>query len=153
MLQATPILICWNLWKNRCASKHEGKLSNLRKVWYVIYMDNFRLMTTNFPRIQWPTKSRELINIGEICVHVIKVTMLTWTRSPDQSVKINTDWSALSISGKIGACGVVRLQIRMLLVAFASPLREGTNNEADIKVGIFGTTWALEMETWQSYCK
>ena len=54
MLQATPIIICWKPWKNRCAIKYGGKPSNLRNFQYEICMDNFRLMTSNFPHIKWP---------------------------------------------------------------------------------------------------
>jgi len=49
LLQATPIFICWNLWKNRCANKYGGKQSSASRVKYAIYKDNYKLMTTNFP--------------------------------------------------------------------------------------------------------
>ncbi|KAK4709693.1 hypothetical protein R3W88_004206 [Solanum pinnatisectum] len=53
ILQATPIFICWNIWKNRCASKHGGKQSNTSRVKYVVYKDNYKLLTTTFPYIKW----------------------------------------------------------------------------------------------------
>jgi len=48
ILQATPIYICWNLWKNRCASKYGGTQSNASRVMYAIYKDNYKLMSTVF---------------------------------------------------------------------------------------------------------
>ncbi|KAG5631337.1 hypothetical protein H5410_003054 [Solanum commersonii] len=46
LLQATPIFICWNLWKNRCANKYGGKQSKVSRVKYVVYKDNYKFMTT-----------------------------------------------------------------------------------------------------------
>ena len=53
--QETPILIHWNLWKNRWASKYGGKISNSRRVRYEIYNDNYKLITSVFPQVNWPS--------------------------------------------------------------------------------------------------
>ena len=34
LLHATPIFICWNLWKNRCAVKYGGKTTNISREIY-----------------------------------------------------------------------------------------------------------------------
>jgi len=75
ILQATPIFICWNLWKNRCASKYGGIQSNASRVMYAIYKDNYKLMTTVFPHIKWPSNWKDLIMLVERCDHEIKVTI------------------------------------------------------------------------------
>lgn len=54
-LQAAPIYICWNLWKNRCASTYAGKRSNLVRVKFLVFKDTFFLMKIVYPYICWPT--------------------------------------------------------------------------------------------------
>ncbi|XP_049348952.1 uncharacterized protein LOC125813502 [Solanum verrucosum] len=145
LLQATPIFICWNLWKNKCANKYGGKQSNASRVKYAIYKDNYKLMTTNFPQIKWPSNWRELIQLGEKCIHDTKVTPVRWIKPPEQWIKINTDGSALSNPGRIGAGGILRDQTGEMILAFATPLGEGTNNQAEAEAAIFGMTWAFEL--------
>ncbi|XP_049399716.1 uncharacterized protein LOC125863741 [Solanum stenotomum] len=145
LLQATPLLICWNLWKNRCASKYGGKSSNISRVKYAIYKDNYKLMCTNFPQIKWPSNWKELIQLGESCSHDTKVTLVKWIKPPDSWVKINTDGSALNNPGRIGAGGILRDQMGAMLLAFATPLGEGTNNQAEIGAAFFGMTWVLQL--------
>uniref|UniRef100_M1D937 Non-LTR retroelement reverse transcriptase n=1 Tax=Solanum tuberosum TaxID=4113 RepID=M1D937_SOLTU len=79
------------------------------------------------------------------CVHDIKVTLVKRTKPPTQWVKINTDGSALSNPGRTGAGGIIRDQAGEMLLAFATPLGEGTNNQAEVEATIFGMTWSLEL--------
>ncbi|XP_049378041.1 uncharacterized protein LOC125842768 [Solanum stenotomum] len=145
LLHATPIFICWNLWKNRCASRHGGKQSNISRVKYAIYKDNYKLMTTCFPHIKWPSRWWDLIQLGEKCTHDTKVTVVKWIKPPDGWVKINTDGSALGNPGKIGAGGIIRDQSGKMLLAFATPLGEGSNNQAEVAATLFGMTWSLQL--------
>ncbi|XP_015160629.1 uncharacterized protein [Solanum tuberosum] len=140
LLQATPIFISWNLWKNRYASKHGGKQSNMSRVKYAIYKDNYKLMKQTFPQIRWPSNWKELISKGEKCIHDTKVTTVVWIKPPDQWVKINSDGSALNNPGRLGAGGILRDQEVEMLLAFATPLGERTNNKAELEAAIFGMT-------------
>lgn len=55
ILKATLILICLNLWTNRCDCKYDGKTSNGRRVVRcAIYNDNYKLMTSLSPQVNWP---------------------------------------------------------------------------------------------------
>ncbi|KAH0661517.1 hypothetical protein KY284_026448 [Solanum tuberosum] len=71
--------------------------------------------------------------------------MVIWIKPPNQWVKINTDGSALSNPGRIGAGGILRDQDGEMLLAFATPMGEGTNNQAEIGAAIFGMTWLLQL--------
>lgn len=51
ILQATTILIGWNLWKNSYASKYGAKTDNCTRVRYAIYDDNYKLITFFFLRL------------------------------------------------------------------------------------------------------
>jgi len=35
IIQTLPIVICWNLWKNRCSAKYGGKKSSILRVKYL----------------------------------------------------------------------------------------------------------------------
>lgn len=59
-----------------------------------------------------------MIQLGERCVHDIKVNMVTWTIPPKKWIKINIDGSALSNPSKIGAGGILRDQTGRLLMDF-----------------------------------
>ncbi|KAG5585275.1 hypothetical protein H5410_045709, partial [Solanum commersonii] len=54
ILKTLPIVICWNLWKNRCSVKYGGKISSISRVKYLIIKDMFLLLKFVFPYIQWP---------------------------------------------------------------------------------------------------
>jgi len=102
-------------------------------------------MNANFPHIKWPSKWKELVQLGENCIHDTKVISVKWIKPPDQWVKLNTDGSALTNPGRIGAGGILRDQTGAMLLAFATPLGEGTNNQAEIGAAIFGMSWVLQM--------
>ena len=76
LLQATAIFIYWNLWNNSSDCKYEGKLTNVSKVKYAVYKDNFKMLNSACPYIQWPAKLTGLIQKIEKCVHDIKANMV-----------------------------------------------------------------------------
>ncbi|KAH0694811.1 hypothetical protein KY285_021908 [Solanum tuberosum] len=86
-----------------------------------------------------------MIRLAERCYHYTKVIMVAWKRPRDQWVKLNTDCSALFNPGRIGAGGIIRDHNGEMVLAFATPLGEGTNNQAEIGAAIFGQTWAVQL--------
>ncbi|KAH0746322.1 hypothetical protein KY285_007979 [Solanum tuberosum] len=71
--------------------------------------------------------------------------MVLWKKPPDQWSKLNTDGSALSNPGKIGAGGILRDHKGQMILAFATRLGEDTNNQAEMEAAIFGLTWSLQV--------
>ncbi|KAK4707011.1 hypothetical protein R3W88_033425 [Solanum pinnatisectum] len=112
---------------------------------YAVYKDNYKLLATIFPYIKWFSNWRELIKQVEKCFHDIKIHKVQWQRPPEQWVKLNTDGSALSNTGRIGAGGIIRDHRGEMILAFATPLGEGTNNQAEVRAAIFGMTWLLQI--------
>uniref|UniRef100_M1DMV9 RNase H family protein n=1 Tax=Solanum tuberosum TaxID=4113 RepID=M1DMV9_SOLTU len=108
-------------------------------------MDSYKLITTVFPHIKWPSKWNDLIKLVERCVHETKVTIVYWKKTPDQWIKLNTDGSALSNPGRIGVGGILRDQKGHMKLAFATPLGEGTNNQVELETTIFGMTWSIHL--------
>ncbi|XP_055826362.1 uncharacterized protein LOC129894731 [Solanum dulcamara] len=145
MIQALPIFICWNLWKNRCASKYGGKHSNLAKVKFSVFKDTSHLLHSAFPYINWPNNWRDLVLLVEQCYHDIKVFPVCWSKPTDHLVKLNTDGSALTNPDNIGGGGILRNASCDLMFAYAIPLGSGTNNQAEIKAAIFGLSWCLHL--------
>uniref|UniRef100_M1E0C2 RNase H family protein n=1 Tax=Solanum tuberosum TaxID=4113 RepID=M1E0C2_SOLTU len=137
ILHSTPIFICWNLWKNRCAVKYGGKQSNIARVKHLVILDNFKLLHTVFPYISWPLRWNKLCNVIENCSQDTKVTAVQWTKPPYRWVKLNTDGSALSNPGSIGVGGVIRNHLGEIILAYSAPLGTGTNNQAEVEAAIF----------------
>ncbi|XP_049399717.1 uncharacterized protein LOC125863742 [Solanum stenotomum] len=146
ILQSTPIFICWNLWKNRCAKKYGRKQSNMARVKHLVILDTFKLLHTAFPYISWPWEWSKLCTLIEKCTHDIKVTVVQWIKPPDRWTKLNTDGSALSNPGSTGAGGILRNHFGDIIFAFSAPLGEGTNNKAEIEAAIFGLSWCVQLK-------
>ncbi|WMV46844.1 hypothetical protein MTR67_040229 [Solanum verrucosum] len=131
IMQSTPIFICWNLWKNRCVKKYGGKHSNIAKVKFAVFKDTFRLLHTVFPYIEWPSSWTKLVPMIEGCTHETKVTLVQWNKPQNQWIKLNANGSALSNTGRIEVGGILRNSTGELIMAYAVPLGEGTNNQAE----------------------
>lgn len=144
LIHATPIFICWNLWKNRCASKYGGKKSNSARVKFLVFKDIYFLLAASFPHISWPTSWNDLVSIVEKCSHDVKVTSITWKKPAADFYKLNTDGSALQNPGSIGGGGILRDHHGNLIYAFSTPFGIGTNNQAEVKAAIFGVTWCIQ---------
>ncbi len=71
------------LWKNRFVAKYGDKTTNINRVKYAIYKDNYKMPITAFPQIEWQTKWKDLIQKSKKCMHDIKVNMVTWLKPID----------------------------------------------------------------------
>ncbi|TMW94353.1 hypothetical protein EJD97_010401 [Solanum chilense] len=119
LLHATPFIICWNLWMNRCERRYGGT-PNMSRVKHSIYMDIYTILTVTFPQIKWPATWKGLFQIGETRIHETKVKMIAWKKPQYQWIKVNTDGNAIDNSGMIGVGGIIRDQQGKILMAFSS---------------------------------
>ena len=103
------------------------------------------MLNSAFPHLQWPAKWTDLLQKSKRCIHDTKVNMVTWIKPLDQWIKINTDGSSLTNPGKLGAGGIMRDTKGKLVMAFTTPVGEGTNHKSKIEAAIFGLTWELEI--------
>ncbi|KAK4706537.1 hypothetical protein R3W88_033904 [Solanum pinnatisectum] len=69
----------------------------------------------------------------EKCKQEVRVTSVIWKSPPSTRYKLNTDGSALHNPGKIGGGGILRNEHGDMIYAFAIPLGEGTNNQAEVQ--------------------
>jgi len=82
LIETLPIVICWNLWKNRCSAKYGGKKSSNSRVKYMILKDTLHLLKTVFPYIYCPAQWTEVVDLIESCKHDVKVTSVIWKTPP-----------------------------------------------------------------------
>ncbi|KAK4717973.1 hypothetical protein R3W88_016311 [Solanum pinnatisectum] len=80
----------------------------------------------------------------ESCKHDVKVTTIIWKTPPPKKYKLNTDGSALHNPGKIGGGGILRDDQGDIIYAFAIPLGEGTNNQAEVQAASYGLNWCIQ---------
>ncbi|XP_019235632.1 PREDICTED: uncharacterized protein LOC109215963 [Nicotiana attenuata] len=144
ILDTLPIIICWNLWKNRCSAKYGAKNTSLTTVLYSINSDINLLLRSNFPVIQWPFNWRELYSFIENIQHHTTIIQVKWTKPDKGFVKINSDGSAMTNPGKIGGGVIIRDQQGHFIHAMTFPLGEGTNNYAETEAARIGVQWCLD---------
>ncbi|KAK4706503.1 hypothetical protein R3W88_033939 [Solanum pinnatisectum] len=86
----------------------------------------------------------EVIDLIESCKHDVKVTSVIWKNPSTNRYKLNTDDSALHNPGKIGGGGILRNEFGDIIYAFAIPLGEGTNNQAELQAASYGLNWCIQ---------
>ncbi|XP_019254091.1 PREDICTED: uncharacterized protein LOC109232860 [Nicotiana attenuata] len=144
LLDTTPTIIYWNLWKNRCNAKYGGRASSMIRVLYSIDSDIHLLLRSCYPHFNWPSKWIGLYSMTKNLQQTISITKVVWRTPQDNFVKITSDGTALSNLGKIRAGTIIRDQHGNFIHAMATPLGEGTNNQAETEAAIIGVQWCLE---------
>jgi len=80
----------------------------------------------------------------EHVVHEVRAISVRWKTPSISNYKLNTDGSALNNSGKIGGGGILRDSNGTIIYAFAIPLGEGTNNQAEVQAASYGLNWCIQ---------
>ncbi|XP_069152141.1 uncharacterized protein [Solanum lycopersicum] len=141
LIHILPNIICWNLWKNRCAVKYGKKRSSIHRVKYGIFKEVMQVIKLVFPSIPWQSNWNNLVNIIEHCSQQYKIVLVSWNKPALGTYKLNTDGSAIQNSGKIGGGGNLRDFQGKIVYAFSIPFGVGTNNFAEIKAALYGMEW------------
>ncbi|OIT33833.1 hypothetical protein A4A49_52256 [Nicotiana attenuata] len=144
LLDTMPIIISWNLWKNRCAAKYGGKSSSVTRTLYSITSDLLMLLKSSYTNVNWPLNWSEIYQIVEKVEHHTSVHQVLWHKPTPSFVKTNSDGSALGNPGKIGAGVIIRGQQGQFIHAIACPLGVGTNNQAETEAAYLGIKWCIE---------
>ena len=79
------------------------------------------MLNTVFHYDKWLANWTDLIQMSERSVHDIKVNIVTWSRLIYQWLKVNTDGSAITNRGMLGAGGILRDKNGRLVMAFTTP--------------------------------
>ena len=75
---------------------------------------------------------------------MIKVNIISWKPPPNAKYKLNIDGSALTNPGRIGGGGILRNEHGGIIYAFAIPLGEGSNNQAEVQAASYGLNWCIQ---------
>ena len=122
LLQLAQIFICGNLWKNRCACMYGGKTTNISRVKYAVYKEIFKMLNSAFPHLQCPAKWTYLLQNSERFIHDTTVNTVTCIKPQDEWIMINTNGSAFTNQGKLGAGGILRDKEGKMVMVFITPL-------------------------------
>ncbi|XP_015167662.1 14.7 kDa ribonuclease H-like protein [Solanum tuberosum] len=85
-----------------------------------------------------------MIKIIELCKQETRIWQVSWEKPPPNTLKLNTDRSALNNPGKIGGGGILRDHTGSMVYAFTIPLGYGTNNQAETLAAIHGIEWCIQ---------
>lgn len=141
LLQITPIIICWEIWRNWWAIKFGDKKLNLTNMKIQINWIIQAATKKAYPKykLTWPWP--------RICEEVEKsqlwIGRLLCQPSPG-CVKINTDGSFFQATGKAGIGGAVRNYNGGLIMAFSLSLQCSSNNFAEAFVAKEGINWCVK---------
>ncbi|OIT33793.1 hypothetical protein A4A49_54977 [Nicotiana attenuata] len=119
-------------------------LSELKDVVFSMNPTNINLLLrANFPEVKWPLNWQSLYPFIENLKHQNLITLVVWNKPSNGFVKVNSDGSALTNPGRIGAGVIIRDHNSEFIHAIAAPLGEGTNNLAETEAALLGIQWCL----------
>ncbi|KAK4733754.1 hypothetical protein R3W88_008015 [Solanum pinnatisectum] len=110
----------------------------------MILKDILYILNSKFPYNQWPIRWTEVVDMLERCKQGVRVTSVIWKTPSTNRYKLNTDGTALLNPEKIGGGGILRNEHGDMIYAFAIPLGEGTNNQAEAQAANYGLHWCIQ---------
>ncbi|XP_019227546.1 PREDICTED: uncharacterized protein LOC109208846 [Nicotiana attenuata] len=127
-----------------CATKYGSKQSSMTRVVFSINSDINLMLKAHYPTLGWPPDWNTLYPLSENLQFQTKITQVTWQKPIPGFVKVNSDGSALTNPGKIGAGAIIRNHHGDLINAIASPIGEGSNNLAETEAAFLGVKWCID---------
>ncbi|XP_019258156.1 PREDICTED: uncharacterized protein LOC109236426 [Nicotiana attenuata] len=88
----------------------------------------------------WRNKDNN--EVHKLLIDTLPIVVI-WQKPNKGTVKVNSDGSALTNPGKMGAGAMIRDDHGDFIYAIASPLGEGSNNLAETEAAILGLNWCV----------
>lgn len=139
-MQYLPNIICWEIWKKRCAFRYEEQKTSSYRLINLIKDSMLLLVTVHFnlPHIfDWNPLMEKLTRIKPI----LKIIPIKWAKPPDY--KLNTDGCSKGNPGASGGGGCLRDHNGNLVMAFRSFLGNCTNNFAEASAILIDMNWCI----------
>lgn len=124
LMRIISIVICWELWKARCATRYGGNrisiavLLDIASVQYFISIHlRWVILKHNVPlegNTQWKYICDRLVSL----IPRIKSMPIKWMKPPANWIEVNTDGSSFN-DGRNGGRGIVRHYEAKLVLAFS----------------------------------
>lgn len=138
LLQCLPSVVCWDIWKSRCAAMFENKKMS---AWHIIQqVSNLMTLIINyqFPTLQLPQLWIDKCKVIENLKHCIQFQAVIWRKPEMGWVKFNVDGCCKGNPGTTGGGGMIRNYNGEMIKAFAEFYGQGNNNLAEAKAMLYG---------------
>lgn len=138
LLQCVPSVVCWDIWKSRCAAMFENKKMS---AWHIIQqVSNLMTLIINyqFPTLQLPQLWIDKCKVIENLKHCIQFQAVIWRKPEMGWVNFNVDGCCKGNPGTTGGGGMIRNYNGEMIKAFAEFYGQGNNNLAEAKAMLYG---------------
>ncbi|WMV13665.1 hypothetical protein MTR67_007050 [Solanum verrucosum] len=135
-ISLTNYLLCWS----DIAGKNTAYKTIIQTLPIVICWNLWKTRCS----AKYGGKTSKVVAYIEKCKQEVRITVVMWKTPTCNRYKLNTDGSAIHNPGKIGGGGILRVDQGNIVYAFAIPLGEGNNNQAEIQAAIFGLNWCIQ---------
>lgn len=110
IMQCLLSIICWEIWKKRCAGRYGEGSSSIQRLIYQIQSYMSTLITSNFANFPKFNNWKHLCFILEKIKPALNVIPVKWRKPPDGYLKLNTDGCSKGNSSLVGGGGILREQ-------------------------------------------
>ncbi|XP_070011148.1 uncharacterized protein [Nicotiana sylvestris] len=141
VLQCVPSIICWELWKQRCAAKYEGSYASVQSLLDRVQSLIIMLLKVHYKGIKWQDDWVKICRFLEGFKPPMKALKVMWSLPPSDRLELNTDGSSNVMKRVVGIGGIVRDSSGKLVMAYAKALHFCTNNTAETQAALFGIEW------------
>lgn len=144
LLQVVPILICWEIWKSRCASRYENIHMSSRQIIQQVEKLTSIFISSQFQNLQFPMVWTDLFKTIESAKQSFSYSMVIWMKPDFGWVKLNFDGCCKGNPGSSGGGGIIRDHNGNFLIAYADFYGYSNNNMAEAKSLAQGLNICLE---------
>ncbi|KAH0701790.1 hypothetical protein KY285_016068 [Solanum tuberosum] len=142
IIQALPPIICWEIWKTRCANKFEKVKPSPYRTNVNILFTLLQIMRRKFGKANIGETWRSLSNIFYANIHQHISNPVKWIKPPARTFKLNSDGSCLQ--GSCGGGGLIRDSFGHTIFAYSINLGPGTSNMAEAAALLYGLKWCAD---------
>ncbi|OIS99333.1 putative ribonuclease h protein [Nicotiana attenuata] len=138
LLQCLPLVICYEIWNSRYASRFENIHMFERFIIQQVSKYMTFLLNIQFPKVTLPHPCHALCTAVETARLVITSQSVRWYKPDDGWVKLNTDGCSKGNPGNSDGGGILRNSQGACIFAFADYYGTCSNNMAEAKAMLQG---------------
>ncbi|OIS98250.1 hypothetical protein A4A49_62368 [Nicotiana attenuata] len=138
MLQCLPSLICWEIWKSRCAANFENIRMSARHIINQVSNTITLILNCQFTSLQLPHSWIDKCIVVEKMSLVIHSQIVYWRKLVSGYVKLNVDGCSKGNPGSARGGGIIRDHHGDLVMAFFDFYGICSNNFAEVKAVLQG---------------
>ncbi|XP_060203024.1 uncharacterized protein LOC132631467 [Lycium barbarum] len=140
ILQITPLIICWEIWKARCSVIYGGNKCYTKQIQYKILSYLKWIVSKAKSNTEWSYRWENMYQPVMGLIPKIECIVVKWLKLSENWVKINTDGSK-DANGRAEIGGNCRDHRGIIIMAFARTVGMDTSNMAEAKAALNGLEW------------